>query len=180
MPPAGSLGALTARAPSTNMASLNWSDHFELQQPRMDRTHREFVALLAALEEVVERDLGQAEALARFQALLDHTVEHFAQEERWMAAVGFAPENCHSLNHAQVLKALRQVPAMLQPSLDRDLIRVLVSELGGWFPAHAQMMDAALAEVMVERGLNPETGECARPRPVEAEAITGCGGSSCS
>ena len=162
------------------MSTLNWSPAFEMQQPQMDRTHREFVALLGALEEVVEQELDQAEALARFQALLDHTVEHFAQEERWMAAVGFAPENCHSLNHAQVLKALRQVPPMLQQSLDRELVRVLVSELGGWFPAHAQMMDAALAEVMAERGLDPRTGQCAHPRPAQAEAITGCGGSSCS
>ena len=97
-----------------------------------------------------------------------------------MQALGFAPESCHSLNHAQVLKALRQVPPLISQTLDPELIRVIVSELGGWFANHAQMMDGALAEVMAERGFDPATGQCARPAPAQAAPITGCGGSSCS
>lgn len=162
------------------MPSLTWTDHFELQQPRMDQTHREFVELLGELEQAVEQDLGRDETAARFDRLLAHTEAHFAQEDRWMAALGFAPESCHSLNHAQVLKALRQVPPMIAQTLDRELMRVIVSELGGWFPAHAQMMDAALAEVMAERGFDPATGQCARPAPGQGAPITGCGGASCS
>lgn len=162
------------------MPSLTWTDHFELHQPRMDQTHREFVDLLGALEQAVEQDLGREEVAARFDQLLVHTEAHFAQEDRWMAALGFAPESCHSLNHAQVLKALRQVPPMIAQTLDAELIRFLVRELGTWFPSHAQMMDAALAEVMAERGFDPATGQCVRPAPAQAELITGCGGSSCA
>ena len=97
-----------------------------------------------------------------------------------MADIGFAPENCHTMQHGQVLKVLVEVQRVLGDGGDRNLAGVLVEELGRWFVAHAQMMDAALAELMVERGYDPETGRLLQPLPAQAQPITGCGGSSCS
>lgn len=42
------------------------------------------------------------------------------------------------------------------------------------------MMDAALAQIMVERGYDPDTGRLLNPVAADAQPITGCGGSSCS
>jgi hemerythrin-like metal-binding protein len=159
------------------MTALAWNDAFLLQQPRMDATHREFVDLLGALEQALEHD---PESLAaRFAALLDHTVEHFAQEDRWMAAIGFAPENCHATQHKHVLDVLREVQGVIGVTGDAQILRRLIGELAAWFPAHAQMMDAALAETMQAVGYDPETGTLARALP-GAEPITGCGSTSCS
>jgi hypothetical protein len=63
---------------------------------------------------------------------------------------------------------------------DREIIAVLVDELGKWFVGHAQAMDAALAETMVERGYDPESGRVLNPVAADAQPLTGCGGSSCS
>ena len=154
------------------MSAITWSEALALQQPRMDQTHREFVELLASLEDAVA---AGPEAVDRCLAeLLTHTEAHFAQEERWMADIGFAAENCHAFQHANVLKVLGE----LRPQhTNLELMRQLVDELGAWFVVHAQMMDAALAQTMAERGYDPETGTV---RERLAEAMTGCGGSHCS
>jgi hemerythrin len=165
-------------AAMTAKPTLTWSDELVLQQPRMDATHREFVDRLAALEAALAR--GPAAVDTALAALAEHTVEHFEQEERWMAALGFAPENCHTLQHAAVLSVLREVQRLHADSPGAPQVRRLVAELTPWFTAHAQMMDAALAQTMVERGYDPETGEIANPPAPEAELITGCGGATCS
>ena len=160
------------------MTAITWSEALALKQPRMDQTHREFIELLQTLADAQadeQADLGPL--LAGLQA---HTEAHFAQEERWMADIGFAPENCHSMQHGQVLHVLREVRARADDADLRSLVGVLVEELGRWFVAHAQMMDAALAQLMVERGYDPETGRLLNPQAPEHQPITGCGGSSCS
>jgi len=162
----------------STLPTLSWSDALVLHQPRMDTTHREFVDLLAALERALGDTPSQVdEALS---ALTEHTVEHFAQEERWMAALGFAPENCHAFQHAAVLNVLREVQRLHADEPGAPQVGRLVAELGPWFTAHAQMMDAALAQTMAERGYDPETGAVANPPAPEAELITGCGSAACS
>ncbi|MCA0239905.1 MAG: hemerythrin domain-containing protein [Proteobacteria bacterium] len=163
------------------MTALAWSEALALKQPRMDQTHREFVELLQQLDAAAAdpaRDL-----LPLVRELQSHTEAHFAQEERWMADIDFAAQNCHSLQHAQVLKVLAEVPRLLAEKDDRELGRVLSDELGKWFVVHAQTMDAALAELMLERGYDPDTGRLLQPLPaaeVPPALITGCGGARCS
>lgn len=160
------------------MTALTWSEALALKQPRMDQTHREFIALLQGLAGA--RTAGQADLGPLLQGLLAHTEAHFAQEERWMADIGFARENCHSMQHGQVLHVLREVIARGGDEDHGSLVDVLVEELGRWFVAHAQMMDAALAQLMLERGYDPDTGAMVHTPAPEQAPITGCGGSSCS
>jgi len=160
------------------MSSLSWSDALVLNQPRMDHTHREFVALLAELELALDGRLQAVDdALSQ---LIEHTEAHFAQEERWMAALGFTPENCHTFQHAHVLQVLHEVDRLHQADGDTRMVRELVGELAKWFPAHAQMMDAALAQMMAEFGFDTETGSRAVELPAAAQPISGCGSAACS
>jgi hemerythrin-like metal-binding protein len=157
------------------MSTLTWRTDFELAQPRMDATHREFVQQLADLEALAAG--RPSAASAALQALLDHTVAHFAQEERWMTQLGFAADNCHELQHRNVLQVLQEVARRLAAegdALDPEIVPRLVQALAEWFPAHALMMDAALAETMTERGFDPETGAWRRPPTADANPTTGC------
>jgi hemerythrin len=160
------------------MSTLTWSEALAVNQADMDDTHREFVELLAEVEHALDED--HESVGDRFQRFLAHTEEHFAQEERWMARIGFAPENCHAFQHRHVLDVLREVRTVIGTTGDAQILRRLVAELAQWFPAHAQMMDQALAETMSAVGLDPSTGTMANPPSPQQEAITGCGSSSCS
>lgn len=152
---------------------LQWSDALSLSMPFMDQTHIEFVDLLAQVQTAQDADL-----VARWQALIEHTDEHFGQEDRWMADTGFAPGSCHMTQHAVVLKVLREgLQAGQQGQLEP--IRQMAHELTIWFPHHAQTMDAGLALHLKSVGYDPATGHVSEPEALPALAISGCGG-SCS
>ncbi|MBI5258044.1 MAG: hemerythrin [Burkholderiales bacterium] len=159
------------------MTALAWTDDLALQHPQMDTTHQEFVQLLAAADEALA--LAPAVLLERFEALVAHTVEHFAQEDRWMQATGFAKDNCHGFQHQAVLGVMQECARRArQDEPDFEPLRLAVGELAIWFPQHAQMMDAALAQHLAAVGYDVATGECRAP--ALAEAITGCGSTPCA
>jgi hemerythrin-like metal-binding protein len=157
------------------MSALVWTESLRVNQPRMDRTHQEFVELLAQVQGLLPQGDTDA-ANAAFERLLQHTVDHFAQEDRWMQATGFSPDNCHSRQHAMVLQAMRDVLRLAREGQPQPL-GLIAGELAQWFPMHAQMMDAGLAAHMAEVGFEPETGVVSGTLP-EA-ALTHCGGAGC-
>lgn len=160
------------------MTALTWSDDITLQHPEMDATHQAFVALLAATESALA-DSPEA-GLASYEELVAHTVAHFGQEDRWMAATGFARDNCHSFQHAQVLGLMQEVTRLAREQGDFGPLQRVLPELGPWFTGHVQSMDAALASHLQQLGFDPATGTVAHPPASPAEPMTGCGGSSCS
>ena len=143
--------------PDLAMTTLTWSDALNLAHPTMDATHVEFVALLAAADNALP---GPDPALlAAFDTLVDHTVEHFAQEDRWMLASGFEFEHCHSFQHRQVLQVMSECYRRARDD-DFEPLRLAVGELAPWFPQHAQQMDAALAQHLASVGFDEATGQC--------------------
>ena len=155
------------------MAFLEWSDALALDLPLMDDTHREFVDLLALVQQAADSDLPGA-----WQALIDHTDAHFAQEDRWMLSTRFAASNCHTLQHKVVLEVMREGAVQARGG-DLDALRVMAGELAAWFPVHAQSMDAALALHLRRAGFDPVTGIVNRPDALPQTLIQGCAGVSC-
>ncbi|MBU9312879.1 hemerythrin domain-containing protein [Burkholderia multivorans] len=126
--------------------AFGWSDRFLLGFAAMDETHREFVDRVAALERA-----SDAELPARLAEFAQHAVEHFAQEEHWMTTTAFPAAQCHADEHARVLHSVREVEQMLRDGAAVTLARDLTRALIGWFPAHADYMDAALSHWMSKR-----------------------------
>ena len=58
------------------MAHLEWSDALNLDLPLMDDTHREFVDLLAGVDQA-----SDAELLPRWRTLVEHTEQHFGDRK---------------------------------------------------------------------------------------------------
>lgn len=160
------------------MPTIEWSDELALAHPEMDATHQEFVQLLGEAENALLA--SRPAALAAYEALVEHTVGHFGQEDRWMLATGFAADNCHSGQHGQVLALMHEVTKRAKEQDDWGPLERVLPELGKWFAVHAQTMDAALASHLQQVGFDPASGRMARPPQAEAAPKTGCGGSSCS
>ena len=133
------------------MALLDWTDKLALGVERMDETHREFVEQLNALHEAAD------EAYPRLlDALIEHTVAHFEQEQRWMQEIRFPPIHCHTNEHEGVLNIMRDVRRMVGEG-KREVCKVLTRELAPWFENHARSMDAMLAFFLraIEAGIDP-------------------------
>jgi hemerythrin len=153
---------------------LVWSESLHTGDARMDDTHAEFVDLLARL-----RALPATDQLPLLRELIDHTVAHFAQEERWMLATGFTADNCHAGQHQSILDTMRAVEKHCLAG-DADIIARLADALAEWFPVHAQTMDAGLAQHLQAVRFDTRTETLADPALVRPATMSGCGSVSCS
>lgn len=110
-----------------------------LGMDEMDATHREFITQVAAL---IAADNTAFPAL--FQALVNHTRDHFMAEGKLMRESKYRGLPEHESEHHRVLGELQQ----LNRSLKRGhlpLVRAYVKEgLPEWFDTHLAMMDSAL------------------------------------
>lgn len=129
-------------------ATLAWSDELVLGDPRTDVTHQEFIDLLNATA-----DSDAAQKLPKYQELLTHTVEHFAQEERWMQACGVQSDFCHFSQHSSVLEVMKEVERRTLAG-EAGFIDQMLEALVEWFPMHASSMDAGLVAFLQEKGFD--------------------------
>ena len=155
------------------MTTLQWSEELELGLAYMDDTHREFVDLLGVVETAPDDAL-----LRHWNALVDHTDDHFGREDRWMNSTGFAASNCHSMQHSVILQVMREGSKRGQAG-DLAVVRQMAYELGLWFPQHAQSMDAALALHLRNIGYDAATGIVNLPDALPLTPVHGCGGAHC-
>lgn len=140
-------------APNT----LSWSEELVLGDPRTDHTHQEFVDLVNATTAAApEAKLGV------YQELVQHTIEHFAQEERWMTACGIPADFCHFSQHSSVLEVMKEVERRAVAG-ETVLIGQMIEALVEWFPMHAHSMDAGLVSYLQEKGFDTATETLTRP-----------------
>ena len=158
--------------------TLSWSEELVLGDARTDHTHQEFIDLVNATTAAAPE-----EKLTAYRSLLDHTVEHFAQEERWMSACGIPADFCHFGQHSSVLEVMKEVERRALGG-EMAYIDSMIEALVEWFPQHASSMDAGLVSYLAEKGFDTtsETFKDGAPAATEATAPS-CGheaGHSCA
>ncbi len=154
---------------------LHWGAELHTGDARMDDTHEEFVDMLARLRAM---EAGPAQ-LELYRELTRHTEAHFAQEDRWMVATGFAADNCHASQHNSILETMRAVETHYLQG-DAEILGRMADALAEWFPAHASSMDAGLAQHMKSVQFDSRTETLADPSLVRPATMSGCGSVSCS
>lgn len=157
--------------------TLSWSEELVLGDARTDHTHQEFVDLVNATTAAPPE-----KKLAIYQELLAHTVEHFAQEERWMTACGIAPDFCHFGQHNSVLEVMKEVE---RRALGGEVAYIgsMIEALVEWFPMHASSMDAGLVSYLQEKGYDTASETFKDGAPAAETAVPSCGhepGHSCA
>lgn len=156
-----------------HQTALCWGDELATGDARMDATHAEFVDLLNAIGA-----LPHDQQLQPYRALYRHTQDHFAQEERWMVATGFAADNCHASHHATILETMRAVEEHYLKG-DGEIIQRMMEAMAEWFPGHAASMDRGLALHLAEIGFDSSSETLADPSRIKDVVMSGCGSVSC-
>ena len=153
---------------------LDWTAALSVGDARMDDTHEEFVSMLNQLLATPPN-----EQLPLYLRFIEHTVAHFAQEERWMLATGFSADNCHAGHHATILETMNAVLEHSEKGA-ADIIKRMALALVEWFPQHTASMDAGLAQHLKNVGFDSRTETLADPSAVRPASMSGCGTVSCS
>lgn len=130
-------------------------------------------AIVSALAKVV---LASDEALMPCWSHLISAMEaHFKLEDGWLVTTGFALDNCHSTQHATILRIMREGEARGHQG-EQHVVRQMADELGVWLPQHVHSMDASMVAHFEAVGFDATQGAFTHNRPLEAQGIQGCGG----
>ena len=123
-----------------NKHPAQWDDaRHSLGMDEMDDTHREFIQQVAELIAASNEEFP-----ALFQAMVNHTREHFTAEGQLMRASKYKGLPEHESEHHRVLGELQQLNRTLKRG-HLPLVRAYVKEgLMEWFDTHLAMMDTAL------------------------------------
>ena len=124
--------------------------------PFMNDDHREEARLLnEAIDAAPAPREGKkpVEAvLHAFEALLQHTQEHFGREEEAMRQVGFPPYPMHKGEHDRVIDEMEAEETHFRETGDTGRLLAYLSEaVPAWFVSHIQSMDAVTAQAVTLR-----------------------------
>ena len=144
------------------MAELTrWDDSLSLDDPALDREHRELIALAHAL--VGGPLLDKQRVAALFQGLSKYVHHHFAREEAHMRAIGYPQYQGHRLAHRGVIMALERV--LTGPDAGRHLRRRVDDLLRSWVVDHIDTHDRAVAAWQRTRRIRRELSGPAATTP---------------
>jgi len=125
--------------------ALAWSDALLLGHGPMDRTHREFVAVVQAMTACADSALADA-----LRGFIVHAQAHFGDEDRDMVESRFPAADCHVDEHAAVLRSAHDVLTLVEAG-DVAIGHAFAAELVRWFPSHVAHLDSALAHWLIKR-----------------------------
>ena len=118
---------------------MAWDERHALGVAAMDATHREFVAHLEALTAA-----DDASFPGLFEALAEHTRQHFDAEAVLMKQCRFPATGEHTSEHLRVLGEMAFMGRAAKAGRLKTA-RSYVEALPAWFATHLATMDAALA-----------------------------------
>ena len=133
------------------MSLLTWSDSYSVGVKTIDRQHSSLFAIVNELHTAMMK--GQAKTVVGplLDKLVKYTVEHFAYEERMMAASKFPGLAAHRAHHNDLTRQVGEFMARFRrgdSALNIELLRFLSDwltkhiqhedkEYGPWFKRHA-------------------------------------------
>ena len=131
------------------MSIIEWeNDSFLLHMPIMDETHKEFVVLVNQLSAASDKEFA-----ALFEHFIEHTKQHFMQEESFMIETDFPAYSEHRAEHQRILGEFNQFKKRVDKGLIAFARNYINDSMPGWFRLHAATMDSALAMHLNKTGI---------------------------
>lgn len=90
------------------MAPIEWTDEYRVGVAEIDDQHRQLVEIVNKFEEALQRGKGSRQVSGILNDLFGYTQEHFATEERLLAAAGYPQLKLHQSQHRQLLQKLER------------------------------------------------------------------------
>jgi hemerythrin len=113
-------------------AALVWSGKLSTGVPALDQQHQAIFRCLSELEKAVG-DKTMLSTIHAMEQLRSYTHEHFAEEERLMALVGYPDIDTHIVAHRDFRRRLFE---LRRTYLDHDISAELILMLRDWLARH--------------------------------------------
>ena len=115
----------------------------------MNTVHCEELLITQRLYEALKVEQGDEQIDTLLQAWVEHTVAHFAREERLMLAHGFPPYPVHQGEHELALETLRKVQSDWLSGRNRaELEQYIKYDWSRWLFNHISTMDMVTANFL--------------------------------
>ncbi len=116
---------------------------YSVQVPKMDRGHQEIISCMNRLHTLREAKAPQAQLVKTVGDLCAITVKHFAEEEAYMASIGFADLAKHKIIHKTLLAKVMEHKSLFEAT--GKLTEEFFSFLKVWLKAHICGIDIKYA-----------------------------------
>ena len=90
------------------MSLIKWTAEFDTGHPEVDAQHRHLVDIINRFHDALQRGNGSRIMNGILNDLIGYTQEHFADEERIMAAAGYTGLQTHQAQHRQLLQKIER------------------------------------------------------------------------
>lgn len=120
----------------------------------MNDVHFEEVEMLNAFyDQLKDENTTFTELKPQFDAIVQHTIDHFAGEEEKMLKYGFPPYPVHKGEHDRLLERATVVKQEWESTQDKAFLAdFLERELRPWIGNHIQTMDHITAMFIANQG----------------------------
>lgn len=126
---------------------VQWTDDLATGIERIDQQHRELYQRVAALHEAMRSGrLADVPAIVEF--LQRYALEHFATEEREMAAAAYPGLGQHRRLHQRFVDDFLRHKALLAAGLTPTAVVNLSQWLGEWLRDHVRSVDGEMAQFL--------------------------------
>lgn len=126
---------------------VTWTEDLATGVERIDGQHRELYQRVAALHDAMRA--GRLDEVAQLLEYLQrYALEHFASEEREMAAAAYPGLHQHRRLHQGFVTEFLRHKALLAAGVTASGVVALSQWLGAWLREHVRSVDAELARYL--------------------------------
>jgi hemerythrin-like metal-binding protein/PAS domain S-box-containing protein len=137
--------------------NLDWSSVYSVGVPYIDKQHKRLFGYLGELDQAITSK-NDDQVAAVMDSLIDYTVVHFADEEKFFTQTDYPDTSAHLKKHkdivADVLGYKEKFDAG-EKSVAVDLLYFIQS----WLVNHILKTDKKYAKYIIEKGLHNTSGE---------------------
>lgn len=126
------------------MTLLAWKPAFDLGVDAMDKEHKELVAAMNRIHELDQLKSPKPQMDGAIQRLVKLTMQHFADEEAYMAKTNYADRVRHGMIHQDMLKRVGSYYEQFQKG-DGRVAKEFFEFLVFWLGAHITGIDRKYA-----------------------------------
>jgi len=122
------------------MPLMEWSPALDIGVEAMNREHRDILAAMNAVYDGVHAGERGPRILGKIERLAQITTRHFADEERYMAQMGFPGLETHKAIHARLLADFSAHVRTIEQA-HGEVHKQFFSFLQLWLSAHIKCID---------------------------------------